>query len=60
MLYKKRKNLENLLKDDNIRVIYGEDFINYFSWLLNNDINHYNFRNSVCYGYKNYEEYNKL
>lgn len=56
----KRKNLENLLKDNDIRTIYGEEFINYFSWLFNNDISYYNYRNSVCHGYKNYEEYNKL
>lgn len=56
----KRKNLENLLKDNDIRTIYGEEFINYFSWLFNNDISYYNYRNSVCHGYKNYEEYNKI
>ena len=56
----KRKNLENLLKDNGIRTIYGEEFINYFSWLFNNDISYYNYRNSVCHGYKNYEEYNKI
>ena len=56
----KRKNLENLLKDNDIRTIYGEEFINYFSWLFNNDISYYNYRNSVCHGYKNYKEYNKI
>lgn len=56
----KRKNLENLLKDNDIRTIYGEEFINYFSWLFNNDISYYNYRNSVCHGYKNYEQYNKI
>lgn len=56
----KRKNLDNLLKDDSIENIYGKEFINYFSWLFNNDISYYNFRNSVCHGYKSYEKYNKL
>ena len=56
----KRKNLENLLKDNDIRTIYGEEFIDYFSWLFNNDISYYNYRNSVCHGYKNYKEYNKI
>ncbi|WP_338992075.1 DUF4209 domain-containing protein [Fusobacterium vincentii] len=56
----KRNNLDNLLKPKNIREIYGEEFINYFSWLFNNDISYYNYRNSVCHGYKNYEEYNKI
>ncbi|ATV58461.1 DUF4209 domain-containing protein [Fusobacterium pseudoperiodonticum] len=56
----KRKNLENLLKDNDIRTIYEEEFINYFSWLFNNDISYYNYRNSVCHGYKNYKEYNKI
>ncbi|AVQ24935.1 DUF4209 domain-containing protein [Fusobacterium periodonticum] len=56
----KRKNLENLLKDNDIKKIYSEEFINYFSWLFNNDISYYNYRNSVCHGYKNYEEYNKI
>ena len=56
----RRNNLDNLLKQENIRKIYGEEFINYFSWLFNNDISYYNFRNSVCHGYKNYEEYNKI
>ena len=49
-----------LYKKENIRKIYGEEFINYFSWLFNNDISYYNYRNSVCHGYKNYEEYNKI
>ena len=56
----RRNNLDNLLKKENIRKIYGEEFINYFSWLFNNDISYYNYRNSVCHGYKNYEEYNKI
>lgn len=56
----KRKNLENLLKDNDIKKIYSEEFINYFSWLFNNDISYYNYRNSICHGYKNYEEYNKI
>lgn len=56
----KRKNLEKLLEDGDIRKIYGEEFINYFSWLFNNDISYYNYRNSVCHGYKNYKEYNKI
>jgi hypothetical protein len=56
----KRKNLEKLLEDGDIRKIYGEEFLNYFSWLFNNDISYYNYRNSVCHGYKNYEEYSKL
>ena len=56
----RRNNLDNLLKQENIRKIYGEEFINYFSWLFNNDISYYNYRNSVCHGYKNYEEYNKI
>ena len=55
-----RNNLDNLLKPKNIREIYGEEFINYFSWLFNNDISYYNYRNSVCHGYKNYEKYNKI
>lgn len=56
----RRNNLDNLLKKENIRKIYGEEFINYFSWLFNNDISYYNYRNSVCHGYKNYEKYNKI
>lgn len=56
----RRNNLDNLLKKENIRKIYGEEFINYFSWIFNNDISYYNYRNSVCHGYKNYEEYNKI
>ena len=56
----RRNNLDNLLKKENIRKIYGEEFINYFSWLFNNDISYYNYRNSVCHGYKNYEQYNKI
>ncbi|MCL4581116.1 hypothetical protein YWH7199_06700 [Fusobacterium nucleatum YWH7199] len=56
----RRNNLDNLLKQENIRKIYGEEFINYFSWLFNNDISYYNYRNSVCHGYKNYEQYNKI
>ena len=56
----KRKNLEKLLEDGDIRKIYEEEFLNYFSWLFNNDISYYNYRNSVCHGYKNYKEYNKI
>ena len=52
--------MDKLLKKENIRKIYGEEFINYFSWLFNNDISYYNYRNSVCHGYKNYEQYNKI
>lgn len=26
----------------------------------NNDISYYNYRNSVCQGYKNYNEYSKI
>ena len=55
-----KNNLDNLLKQEIIMEIYGEEFINYFSWLFNNDISYYNYRNSVCHGYKNYEEYNKI
>lgn len=55
-----KNNLDNLLKQEIIMEIYGDEFINYFSWLFNNDISYYNYRNSVCHGYKNYKEYNKL
>jgi hypothetical protein len=55
-----KNNLDNLLKQEIIMEIYGEEFINYFSWLFNNDISYYNYRNSVCHGYKNYKEYNKI
>ena len=55
-----KNNLDNLLKQEIIMEIYGDEFINYFSWLFNNDISYYNYRNSVCHGYKNYEEYNKI
>ena len=55
-----KNNLDNLLKQEITMEIYGEEFINYFSWLFNNDISYYNYRNSVCHGYKNYEEYNKI
>lgn len=60
---KKLNNISDLRIRNSLKEktkLISEEFINYFSWLFNNDISYCNFRNSVCHGYKNYEEYNKI